>query len=39
MLKPLSPFFRHNDAGAIVSVAITGTTKQQKIVQDMLHDK
>lgn len=39
MLKPLSPFFRHNNAGAIISVAVTGTTKNPKIVQDMLHDK
>jgi hypothetical protein len=39
LLKPLIPFFRHNDAGAIVSVAVTGTAKQPKITQDMLHKK
>ena len=39
MLKPVSPFFRHNDAGAIVSVAVTGTAKQPKITQNLLHDK
>ncbi|MDQ1451436.1 MAG: hypothetical protein QOK38_1302 [Acidobacteriaceae bacterium] len=38
-LKPLIPFFRHNDAGAIVSVAVTGTAKQPEITQDMLHKK
>lgn len=39
LLKPLSPFFRHNDAGAIVSIAVTGTAKQPKITQNILHDK
>jgi hypothetical protein len=39
MLKPLSPFFRHQNAGAIVSVAVTGTAKQPKITQDVLHEK
>jgi hypothetical protein len=39
LLKPLSPFFRHNDAGAIVSIAVTGTAKQPKIAQNVLHDK
>jgi AsmA-like protein len=39
MLKPLSPFFRHRDAGAIVSIAVTGTAKQPKITQDFFHDK
>jgi hypothetical protein len=39
MLKPLSPFFRHKDVGAIVSVAVTGTAGQPKITQDMLHEK
>jgi hypothetical protein len=39
LLKPLIPLFRHKDAGAIVSVAVTGTAKQPKIEQNMLHDK
>ena len=39
MLKPLSPFFRHQNAGAIVSVAVTGTANQPKITQDVLHEK
>ena len=39
LLKPLSPFFRHKDAGAIVSVAITGTAAHPKLGQDIMHDK
>jgi hypothetical protein len=39
LLKPLVPFFRHRDAGAIVSIAVTGTARQPKITQDMLHNK
>ena len=39
LLKPLSPFFRHNDAGAIVSIAVTGTAKHPKIEQNVLHNK
>lgn len=39
MLKPLAPFFRHRDAGAVVSIAVTGTAQQPKIGQDLLHDK
>ena len=39
MLKPLSPFFRHNDAGAIVSVAVTSTAKHPKVAQNLLHNK
>jgi hypothetical protein len=39
LLKPLSPFFRHNDAGAIVSIAVVGTATQPKITQDMLHKR
>jgi hypothetical protein len=39
LLKPLSPFFRHKDVGAIVSVAVTGTARQPKIEQNVLHEK
>jgi hypothetical protein len=39
LLKPLSPFFRHKDAGALVSVALTGAAKQPKIAQNLLHNK
>jgi hypothetical protein len=33
------PFFRHNDAGAHVSVAVTGTAKHPQIAQNLLHNK
>jgi hypothetical protein len=39
LLKPLTPFFRHKDAGAIVSIAVTGTANQPKIAQNVLHNK
>ena len=39
LLKPLNPFFRHKDAGALVTVAITGTARRPKVGQDVLHDK
>ena len=39
MLKPLIPFFRHDKAGAIVSIAITGTVQHPKVGEDLLHDK
>jgi hypothetical protein len=39
LLKPLIPFFRHNGSGAVVSIAVTGTAKQPKIEQNLLHDK
>jgi hypothetical protein len=37
LLKPLIPFYRHKDAGAVVSVAATGTAKHPKITQNLLH--
>jgi hypothetical protein len=39
LFKPLIPFFRHKGAGAIISVAVTGTAKQPKLEQNLLHDK
>jgi len=39
VLKPVSPFFKKKDAGAVVSVAITGKAKNPKIGEDVLHDK
>ena len=39
LLKPLSPFFHHKDAGAIVSIAVTGTAANPKLGQDVLHNK
>ncbi len=39
LLKPLAPIFRKKDAGAVVSIAVTGTADQPKIGQDLMHDK
>jgi hypothetical protein len=39
LLKPLIPFFRHKQTGAIVSIAVTGTARQPKIEQNLLHNK
>jgi len=39
LLKPVSPFFKKKDAGAVVAVAITGTAQKPKIGEDVLHDK
>lgn len=39
LLKPLSPFFKKKDAGAVVPIAVTGTAQQPKVGQDLLHDK
>lgn len=38
-LKPLTPFFRHEDAGAVVPIAVTGTAGSPKLSQNLLHDK
>jgi AsmA-like C-terminal region len=39
LLKPISPFFHHHDAGAVVSVAVTGTCDHPNVTQNVLHDK
>ena len=39
LLKPLAPFFRHKRAGAMVPIAVTGTSQQPRIGADLLHDK
>jgi hypothetical protein len=39
LLKPLTPFFKKKDAGAVVPIAVTGTAKNPKVGSDMLHDK
>jgi hypothetical protein len=35
MLKPLIPFFRHHGAGAVASIAVTGTPQHPKVGQDL----
>lgn len=39
IVKPLSPFFKHKNAGAVVSVAVTGTAASPKLTQNVLHTK
>ncbi len=39
LLMPLDPFFKHGKAGAVVSVAVTGTAAHPKVGQDVMHDK
>jgi hypothetical protein len=39
LLKPLSPFFKKKDAGAVVPIAVTGTAKNPRVGADLLHDK
>ncbi len=39
LLKPLVPFFKKKKAGAVVSVAVTGTPGNYAVNQNILHDK
>lgn len=39
LLKPLSPFFRKDHAGAVVPIAITGSPHHYKVSQNILHHK
>ena len=39
LLKPLTPFFRKKDAGAVAPVAVTGTAANPKVGADLFHDK
>jgi hypothetical protein len=39
LLKPLAPFMRKRDAGAVVPIAVTGTPGQYKIGLDFSHKK
>ena len=39
LLKPLSPFFRKKDEGAVAPIAVTGTAEKPKVGQDLFHDK
>jgi hypothetical protein len=38
LMKPLTPFFRHRDAGTVVAIAVTGTSRNPKIQQNLLHN-
>lgn len=39
LLKPVSPFFHHKNAGAVVSIAVTGTADKPNLTQNILHNK
>jgi hypothetical protein len=39
LLKPLIPFFKKNNAGAVIPIAVTGAPGQYKVSQNMLHHK
>jgi hypothetical protein len=39
LLKPLTPFFQHKHAAAVVPIAVTGTAQHPKIGQNLLHAK
>jgi hypothetical protein len=39
LLKPLAPFFKKKNAGAVVPIAVTGTPGHYQITQDITHNK
>jgi hypothetical protein len=39
LLKPLAPFFRKRDAGAVVPIAVIGSSGSYRVTQDISHDK
>lgn len=39
LLKPLAPFFKRKQAGAVVEIAVTGTPHHYAVAQDVLHNK
>jgi len=39
LLKPLAPFFRKKNAGAVVPIAVTGTPGHYSVTQDISHNK
>jgi hypothetical protein len=39
LMKPLIPFFKRDNAGAVVPIAITGCPGNYKVAQDILHKK
>jgi hypothetical protein len=39
LLKPLIPFFKKDNAGAVIPIAITGGPGQYKVGQNLLHHK
>ena len=39
LLKPLIPFFKKDNAGAVIPIAVTGGPGQYKVSQNLLHHK
>ncbi len=39
LLKPLAPFFKKKNAGAVVPIAVTGTAGHYQVAQDIGHTK
>jgi len=39
LLKPLIPFFKKDNAGAVIPIAVTGGPGQYKVTQNLLHHK
>lgn len=39
LLKPLAPFFRKKNAGAVIPIAVTGTPGKYKVTEDLGHRK
>ncbi|MGC1424325.1 MAG: hypothetical protein WA815_18365, partial [Terracidiphilus sp.] len=39
LLKPLAPFFKKKNAGAVVPIAVIGTPGRYQVTQDISHNK
>jgi hypothetical protein len=39
LMKPLIPFLRKDNSGAVIPIAITGSPHGYKVTQNLLHDK
>jgi hypothetical protein len=39
LLKPLAPFFKKKDRGAVVPIAVTGGPGHYRVTQDLMHTK
>jgi len=39
LLKPLAPFFKKKNAGALVPIAVTGAPGHYQVTQDFNHKK
>jgi hypothetical protein len=39
LMKPLIPFFKKDNSGAVIPIAITGSPHRYKVTQNLLHHK